>query len=63
MDQSLVIDVPREKYVERCKQRAFDYLEQGDLRNAVAAFVGSMNARPAIATPLGSAWRFAANGG
>ena len=43
MDQSLIIDVPREKYVERCKQRAFDYLEQGDLRNAVGAFVGSMN--------------------
>ena len=40
MDQSLIIDVPREKYVEQCKQRAFDYLEQGDLRNAVAAFVG-----------------------
>jgi hypothetical protein len=51
MDQSLVIDVPREKYVERCKQRAFDYLEQGDLRNAVAAFVGSMNARPDCKLP------------
>ena len=45
MDQSLIIDVPREKYVEQCKRRAFDYLEQGDLRNAVAAFFGSMNAR------------------
>ena len=51
MDQSLIIDVPREKYVERCKQRAFDYLEQGDLRNAVAAFVGSMNARPDCRLP------------
>jgi hypothetical protein len=51
MDQSLTIDVPREKYVERCKQRAFDYLEQGDLRDAVAAFVGSMNARPDCQLP------------
>ena len=44
-------DVPRDKYVERCKQRAFDYLEQGDLRNAVASFVGSMNARPDCELP------------
>jgi len=45
MDRSLTIDMPREEYVERSKQRAFDYLEQGDLRNAVAAFAGGMNAR------------------
>ncbi len=51
MDQSLIIDMPREKYVERCKQRAFDYLEHGDLRNAVASFVGSMNARPDCRLP------------
>jgi hypothetical protein len=38
--------MPRQEYVERRKQRAFDYLEQGDLRNAVASFVRSMNARP-----------------
>ena len=51
MDQSLIIDMPRERFVERCKQRAFDYLEQGDLRNAVASFVGSMNARPDCRLP------------
>ena len=51
MDRSVIADVPRDKYVERCKQRAFDYLEQGDLRNAVAAFVGSMNARPDCQLP------------
>jgi hypothetical protein len=46
MDRSLIIDMPREEYVLRCKQRAFDYLDQGDLKSAVASFVGSMNARP-----------------
>ena len=51
MDQSLIIDMPREKFVERCKQLAFDYLEQGDLRNAVASFVGGMNARPDCQLP------------
>ena len=45
MDRSLVIDMPRDKYVERCKQRAFDYLDQGDLEKAVTSFVGNMNAR------------------
>ena len=33
------------------KQLAFDYLEQGDLRNAVVSFVGSMNARPDCQLP------------
>jgi hypothetical protein len=51
MDQSPIIDMPREKFVEWCKQRAFDYLEQGDLRSAVASFVGSMNARPDCQLP------------
>ena len=45
MDRSLVIDMPRDKYVERCKQAAFDYLDQGDLEKAVTSFVGNMNAR------------------
>jgi hypothetical protein len=43
--------MPREEFVERCKQRAFDHLEQGDLRNAVASFVGSMHARPDCRLP------------
>ena len=46
MDRSIIADVPRDKYVERCKQRAFDYLDRGELRNAVASFVNNMNARP-----------------
>ena len=51
MDRSVTIDMPRQEYVERSKQQAFDYLEQGDLRNAVASFVGSMNARPDCRLP------------
>ena len=51
MDRSLTIDMPRQEYVTRSKRRAFDYLEQGDLRNAVASFVGSMNARPDCRLP------------
>ena len=51
MDRSVIADVPRDKYVERCKQRAFDYLDRGDLRSAVAAFVNNMNARPDCELP------------
>jgi hypothetical protein len=51
MDRSVIADVPRDKYVERCKQRAFDYLDQGDLENAVASFVSNMNARPDCRLP------------
>jgi hypothetical protein len=54
-----MMDMPREKYVERCKQRAFEYLDEGDVKNAVASFVDNMNPRPDL---LGNAWRFAANG-
>jgi hypothetical protein len=51
MDRSTFADVPRDKYVERCKQRAFDYLDRGELRNAVASFVNNMNARPDCELP------------
>ena len=51
MERSLLIEMTRDKYVERCKQRAFDHLERGDLRNAVASFVGNMNARPDCELP------------
>ena len=51
MDRSLITDLPRDKYVERCKQRALDYLDRGDLRNAVASFVSNMNARPDCELP------------
>jgi hypothetical protein len=51
MDRSLTIDMPRADYVERSKQRAFDYLDQGDVRSAVASFAGSMNARPDCQLP------------
>jgi hypothetical protein len=51
MDRSLITDLPRDKYVERCKQRAFDYLDRDDLRNAVTSFVSNMNARPDCELP------------
>ena len=51
MDRSLITDLPRHKYVERCKQRAFDYLDRGDLKNAVASFVSNMSARPDCELP------------
>jgi hypothetical protein len=31
MERSLITDMPRDRYVELCKQRAFDYLDRGDL--------------------------------
>jgi hypothetical protein len=33
------------------QQRAFDYLNQGDLRKAAASFVTDMNARPHCELP------------
>ena len=51
MDRSLITDMPRDKYVERCKQRAFAYLDRGDLKNAVAAFVSDTRARPDCELP------------
>jgi hypothetical protein len=45
MERSLITDTPRDKYVERCKQRASDYLDRGDLKNAVASFVSDIDAR------------------
>jgi hypothetical protein len=43
--------VPCDKYLERCKQRAFDYLDRGDFKSAVASFVNDMNARPDCELP------------
>jgi hypothetical protein len=43
--------MPRQEYVERGKQRAFDYLDSHDLQNAVASFVSTMNARPDCKMP------------
>jgi hypothetical protein len=51
MDRSITADMPRDKYVERCKQRAFDYLDRGDLKKAVTLFVSDMNARPDCELP------------
>ncbi|UGX96772.1 hypothetical protein G6321_00017165 [Bradyrhizobium barranii subsp. barranii] len=51
MDRSVIADVPRDKYVERCKQRAFDYLDRGDLKRAVSSFVNNMDARPDCELP------------
>ena len=51
MDRSVIADIPRDKYVERCKQRAFDYLDRGELKNAASSFVNSMDARPDCELP------------
>jgi hypothetical protein len=51
MERSLLIEMTRDKYVERCKQRAFDKLDRGDLKNSVASFVETMNARPDCELP------------
>lgn len=40
-----VTDMPRDQYVERCKQQALYYLGQGDLVNAVASIITTMDAR------------------
>jgi hypothetical protein len=50
MERFLITDMPRDKYVERCKERAFDYLDRGDL-SAVDAFASNMNARPDCELP------------
>jgi hypothetical protein len=51
MERSLLLEMTRDKYVERCKQRAFDHLERGDLKNSVASFVENINARPDCEPP------------
>jgi hypothetical protein len=51
MDRSVISDIPRDRYVERCKQRAFDYLDRGDLKRAVSSFVNNMDARPDCELP------------
>ena len=51
MELSLIVDMPRDKYVDRCKQRALEYLDQGDLTKAVALFVRDMSARPDCELP------------
>jgi hypothetical protein len=51
MERSLVTDLRRDKYVERCKQRFFAYLDQGDLKKAAALFVRDMNVRPDCELP------------
>ena len=58
MDRSVIADIPRDKYVERCKQRAFDYLDRGDLKSAVF-FIRQQHGCPIrlrVAAPLGRAW-------
>ena len=52
------VPIPRDKYVERCKQRAFDYLDRGDLKSAVF-FIRQQHGCPIrlrVAAPLGRAW-------
>ena len=45
MERSLIIDLPRDKYVERCKQRALDYLDRADIEKAVTSIITTMDAR------------------
>jgi hypothetical protein len=51
MDRSVIADVPREKYVDRCKQRALDYIDRGDFKSAVYSFLNNMDARPDCELP------------
>jgi hypothetical protein len=51
VDRSVITDVPRDKYVERCKQRALDHLRRGDLKSAISSFVNNMDARPDCELP------------
>jgi hypothetical protein len=44
-NSSLMTDIPRDKYVARCKERALDYLDRADLKNAVASIIADMDAR------------------
>ena len=44
-DRLRITDVPRDKYVERCKQRALDYFDRGELEKAVASIITYMDAR------------------
>jgi len=55
MERSLLIEMTR----ERCKQRAVDHLDRGDLKNSVASFVGNMNACPDCELPNDLATRLA----
>ena len=63
-DSPLVTDMPRDKYVERCKQRALDYLDRGDIEKAVTSIITTMDARTDCKIPhyLAIAWRFADDG-
>ena len=45
MRDPVVTDMPRDKYVERCKQRALDYLDRGDIEKAVTSIITTMDAR------------------
>ena len=44
-NSSLITDIQRDKYVARCKERALDYLDRADLKNAVASIIADMDAR------------------
>jgi hypothetical protein len=57
-DTPLVTDMPRDKYVERCKQRALDYLDRNDIEKAVNSIITTMDARTDCKIPQ----HFAADG-
>jgi hypothetical protein len=63
-DTPLVTDMPRDKYVERCKQRALDYLDRGDIEKAVTLDHHHYGRPHRLQNTklFGNAWRFAADG-
>lgn len=44
----------REEHLEWCKQRANEYLNNGDAQNAVASMMSDLNKHPDTATKPGS---------
>lgn len=37
---------PREEHLEWCKKRALEYLDQGDVRNAICSMMSDMRSHP-----------------
>ena len=44
-DRPLTADMPREEYVDLCKLRALNYLDQGDIEKAAASIIVTLDAR------------------
>ncbi|CAN7629670.1 hypothetical protein [Rhizobium sp. LjRoot258] len=44
--------IKHDEYVSECQKVALDYLEKGDLQNAVASMMGSMKRLPGAVSPI-----------